>query len=159
VFEEAMREEDVPAQQPEAEEEARLPAPHAQSRRASGHPASPVEGPRPPLRLIWRVSDRASFRALARSRRHRRGVLVVSSVTIGLPDVPPRVAYTVDRHVGGAVVRNRVRRRLRAAVHEAAGLLEPGHTYMIRASRQAAVTSYRELSSTLRAILADMSPS
>ena len=40
--------------------------------------------------------------------------------------VPPRVAYAVGRSVGGAPVRNRVRRRLRALARTHADQLAPG---------------------------------
>jgi ribonuclease P protein component len=42
-----------------------------------------------------------------------------------------RVAYTIGRRVGGAVVRNRCRRRLRSIASEAAADLRPG-LYLIR---------------------------
>ncbi len=57
---------------------------------------------------------------------------------------PTRVAYTVGRRVGGAVVRNRVRRRLRAAVGEAVPLLQPG-AYLIGVTPEGARSSYQEL--------------
>lgn len=45
---------------------------------------------------------------------------------------PPRVGYTVTRKVGNAVVRNRVRRRLKEAVRlHAAGDMKAGHDYVI----------------------------
>ena len=62
----------------------------------------------------------------------------------GEPDAPTRVAYTVGRKVGGAVVRNRVRRRLRAVVREARELLRPG-AYLIGAAPEAAPMPYGEL--------------
>ena len=44
----------------------------------------------------------------------------------------PRVGYTVTKKVGNAVVRNRVRRRLREAVRTyAAADMERGHDYVI----------------------------
>lgn len=150
-----MREEDVSAQQPEAEEEARLPTPDAHPRRPSGDSQPPVEGPRPPLGLIWRVRDRASFRALARGRRLRRGVLVVTSVRVARASDPPQVAYSVDRRVGGAVVRNRVRRQLRSATHALAAELEGGRAYLVSARPEAASSTYREIEGTLRAILGE----
>jgi ribonuclease P protein component len=156
VFEEAMREEDVPAQQPEAEEEARLPAPDAHSRRSSGHRPPAVKGSRPPLRLIWRIRDRASFRALAGGRRRRQGVLVVTVAALPAAGNPPRVAYALDRRLGPAVTRNAVRRRLRAAVREQRDGLEPDHAYLIRALPGSADRSYRELSDTLRDLLAEL---
>jgi ribonuclease P protein component len=53
--------------------------------------------------------------------------------------VPPRVAYAVGRAVGGAVVRNRLRRQLRALTASVAraGGLPPGW-YLIGASAAAA---------------------
>ncbi len=73
----------------------------------------------------------------------RRGPLTVTWVP-GEPDDPTRVAYTVGRKVGGAVVRNRVRRRLRAVVREVPELLQPG-AYLIGAGTEAAAMPYGEL--------------
>lgn len=55
-----------------------------------------------------------------------------------------RVAYAIGRTVGGAVVRNRVRRRLRAVVAEIEPQLPPG-AYLFGARREAASVPYREL--------------
>lgn len=66
-----------------------------------------------------------------------------------LPDEgggPLRVAYAVGRKVGGAVVRNRVRRRLRAGVVELAraGHL-PGGACLVIVRPEAADAGYAEL--------------
>jgi ribonuclease P protein component len=58
-----------------------------------------------------------------------------------------RVAYAIGRKVGPAVVRNRLRRRLRAAVRDldrSTGGLAPG-AYLISLRPEAAQRSYREL--------------
>ncbi|HEX3393921.1 MAG TPA: ribonuclease P protein component [Acidimicrobiales bacterium] len=90
------------------------------------------------------MSDRATFGRLRRSRqRARRGPVTVTWVQ-GDPTEPTRVAYTVGRRVGGAVVRNLVRRRLRSAIFEARGVLRPG-PYLISAGPEAARASYGEL--------------
>ncbi len=73
----------------------------------------------------------------------RRGPVTVTWVP-GEPDEPTRVAYTVGRKVGGAVVRNRVRRRLRAVVREARESLRPG-AYLLGAGAEAATMPYGEL--------------
>ena len=95
------------------------------------------------------------FRALARGRRARSGALEVRAARLGPETEPPRVSYAVSRPVGNAVVRNRVRRRLREAVREQHALLLPGWGYLIRPTAAAAVATYGELSkdliSTLRA--------
>jgi len=72
---------------------------------------------------------------------------------------PPRVAYAVPRSVGNAVVRNRVRRRLRALVHQHAAELHHGHAYLIGAAPRAAIASYSDLDDALRALLAVTEPS
>jgi ribonuclease P protein component len=71
---------------------------------------------------------------------------------------PPRVAFSVGRVVGDSVTRNRVRRRLRAALREHVTLLEPGTAYLVRAHPGAEHSSYAELAGTLRAILGEFSP-
>ena len=73
----------------------------------------------------------------------RRGPLTVTWVP-GEPDEPTRVAYTIGRKVGGAVVRNRIRRRLRAVVRETRELLRPG-AYLLGAGPEAATMPYGEL--------------
>jgi ribonuclease P protein component len=153
AFEEAMREEDVPAEQSEAEEDPRIPHSDADARRSGGHRTPAQQGSRQPLRLIWRVRDRATFRALARGRRRRSGILEVTTAVLGAREEPPRVAYAIGRQVGNAVVRNRARRRLRAAVREHADMLEPGRGYLVRVLSEPKTQSYRELSDTLRRVL------
>jgi ribonuclease P protein component len=76
-----------------------------------------VVAPRP---CLWRVSDRATFLAFRAGRRVRRGAVSVTFVPPPptAPTEPPRVAFAVGKGMGGAVVRNRARRRLRAAVRE-----------------------------------------
>jgi ribonuclease P protein component len=147
--EEAMREEDVPTEQPQAEQEARLPSADAHEGRPGGPPSAPVQGPLAAVGLIWPVRERSTFRALARGRRRRRGDVMVSCVVVGPGGEPPRVAYAIGSRVGGAVVRNRVRRRLRAATRSHAAVLEPGHAYLVGASPPAARASYADLSDAL----------
>lgn len=60
----------------------------------------------------------------------------------------------MGRALGSAVVRNRVRRRLRAALQaaEAAGLV-PAGDYLIGARSEAAACTYAELEADLRSVL------
>jgi ribonuclease P protein component len=74
---------------------------------------------------------------------------MVTCAVVGPSSEPPRVGYAIGRGVGGAVVRNRVRRRLRAATRVHAGELLPGHAYLVGTGPAAANRSYAELSSTL----------
>ena len=84
---------------------------------------------------------------------------MVKCAVVGPSSDPPRVAYAIGRTVGGAVVRNRVRRRLRAATRSSAALLLPGNAYLVSAGPAAARTSYGELSSSLGEALTALSES
>jgi ribonuclease P protein component len=68
------------------------------------------------------------------------------------PDAP-RVAYAIGRRTGSAVVRNRIRRRLRAAValHEAE--LSPGGAYLVAADRRAMTAPFAELADQVGRLL------
>lgn len=130
-----MREAHVPAEQPKAQEAPRLPVPHAKPGRSGGAQGPTPARPHAPVGLIWRVRDRATFALLARAERHARGPVTIRFVP-GESEAPPRVAYAVGG-VGNAVVRNRLRRRLRAAVAGAEAELTPGGAYLVSARREA----------------------
>ncbi len=55
-----------------------------------------------------------------------------------------RVAYSVSRRAGNAVARNRIRRRLRAAMRDHAATLPPA-AYLVGAGREALTMPYRDL--------------
>jgi len=61
-------------------------------------------------------------------------------------DTHARVGYAIGRHAGNAVQRNRIRRRLRAAVERAEreGRLAPG-AYLVGAGPEALTMSFTEL--------------
>jgi ribonuclease P protein component len=100
--------------------------------------------------LIWRIRDRAGFERLtAEGRRVRAGVLWCTFVLD--PSLqPPRVAFAIGRAVGPAVVRNRIRRRLRSALLVT---VPPGGMYLIGASPAAAARTYDELQFDLGKLL------
>jgi ribonuclease P protein component len=96
---------------------------------------------------IWRIRDRRTFEDLrARGRRHRCGPIAVTALLVD-DGRPPRVAYAIGRAVGPAVVRNKVRRRLRAV---AADLALPSGAYLISATPSAASATYGELHAAVR---------
>ena len=75
----------------------------------------------------------------------------------GDPSLPPRIAYAVGRRVGPAVVRNRIRRRLRAAAHAHRAELRPGGVYLFGAGPAAATTPFPELDAAMAQLLAGTS--
>jgi len=60
----------------------------------------------------------------------------------GAGEAPPRVAFAVGRRVGGAVVRNRVRRRLREL---ARGSALPGGVWLVSGSTGVGEASFADL--------------
>ena len=62
---------------------------------------------------------------------------------------PARVGFVVSRAVGPAVVRNRVKRRLRHLVRDRLPQLQPGAVYAVRATPASATASYAELGEAL----------
>ena len=62
------------------------------------------------------------------------------------------MAFTIGRRVGPAVVRNRLRRRLRMLMRQAAPHLRPG-AYMIGASPEATSLSFSELEDLVSRII------
>lgn len=116
----------------------------AVGREAGTGPGRKEDVPRRRPARVGRIRDRATFQALGGSPcRVQRGPIRVTWVSGG-PGSGPRVAYAIGRKVGGAVERNRVRRRLRVICTEASEDLRPG-SYLIRVSPGVAELSFREL--------------
>lgn len=62
---------------------------------------------------------------------------------------PPLVAYAISKRVGGAVVRNRIRRRLRAAVDHVSAELSPG-AYLLTPEPSCRTAPFDQLTEALR---------
>jgi ribonuclease P protein component len=98
-----------------------------------------------------RVRTRAEFSALRQRGVRSRNRSVRVTYLPGVPEV--RVAFAIGRPVGTAVVRNRLRRRLRAAMAE---VQPPPGTYLITTSQAAAGRSYDELRADLAAAVGEV---
>jgi ribonuclease P protein component len=68
-------------------------------------------------------------------------------------DGAPAVAFAVGRRQGPAVVRNRTRRRLRAALANHRELLEPGHAYLIGVTNEITRTPFQVLGAMMAELL------
>lgn len=66
---------------------------------------------------------------------------------------PPRVGFIVSRQVGSAVVRNRVKRRLRHLMSDRVGQLPAGALSVVRANPAAAGASATTLAAELDSAL------
>jgi ribonuclease P protein component len=92
------------------------------------------------------------FEALAGARRQRAGPVSLRFLSDGSDD-PPRVAYAIGRRVGSAVARNRVRRRLRAALERHSAQLLPGGAYLFAAERSSMNLPFPTLSECVVTLL------
>ena len=146
-----MREADLPTEQPEAQEEARIPGPDAHPRWARRAQVPTVAGSLAPVGLIHRVRSRGTFARLARARPVRRGAVWIRRVE-SVPG-PPQVAYAIGRPLGNAVIRNRLRRQLRHAVLLHADRLVPGSAYLIGVRAEPGNVSAGDLVADLGACL------
>jgi ribonuclease P protein component len=113
------------------------------------------------LAAAQRLRHRGEFAAAVRGgRRAGRGCLVVHLVPAdpAAPAVTPapiaRAGFVVSRAVGGAVVRNTVRRRLRHLMRDRLAGLPAGTAVVVRALPEAAGATYGQLGADLDAALA-----
>jgi ribonuclease P protein component len=104
---------------------------------------------------VWRVRRASTFAELRRhGRRFRSGPVTVTWLP-GPQDEPPTLAFAIGRRAGGAVVRNRLRRRLRSIFVDLAPGLPPG-TYLISAAPAAATLDHGDLQRTLSTALNEL---
>jgi ribonuclease P protein component len=88
--------------------------------------------------LIWTIRGRRAFHTLTRSGRTVRSETLWCTFLNDPAAVPLRVAFAVGRSVGPAVRRNRLRRRLRAAVASAAEELRIVHGWALIGAKPSA---------------------
>ena len=105
-----------------------------------------------------RLTDGASFQQTVRVGKRAGSRTVVVHLDVGV-DAPvgapgPRVGFVVSKAVGNAVVRNRVKRRLRHLAREHVSSLPGSATLVVRALPAAASASNAELSVDLSRCLA-----
>ena len=97
-----------------------------------------------------RVTSAAEYKRIVRTGRRRRGALTLAYGRRDDPSAPLRMGVIVARNVGGAVVRNRVRRRIKAIgwelAHEVHGL-----DVVVRALPPAAGATFQDLEGEVRA--------
>lgn len=164
-------------QEEEAHAQARLPPAHVELRWAQVAPAPPIAGtqspdrdapsevgpaiagadrpPRSPRRRAARLRRPADFervRASGRAWSHPLLVLVVAPG--GSTEAQPRIGITASRRVGGAVVRNRARRRLSEAIRLRYHRIQSGWDLVIIVRPAAADAAYDALSSAVETLLA-----
>ena len=157
----------VSTEQPTTETHARFPRPHGHSRRPSGAetPARqgaetldrqysseatrltrPVGGQRFPK--AKRIRKRGEFLKLQQGGRRRAGTRFVVITAPCRGDVS-RLGITASRRVGGAVVRNRVKRLVREFFRRHHDRIQPPRDVLVIARPQAACAEYAQVKQEL----------
>jgi ribonuclease P protein component len=105
-----------------------------------------------------RLRSSADFAAVLRGSGGARAgstmVVVHATQADTRAGLPPRVGFVVSKAVGGAVVRNRTKRRLRALVASRLDLLPVGTDVVVRANPVAAQANLAQLGQDLDGALA-----
>lgn len=103
----------------------------------------------PPLRLRFpksaRLARASEFARLKRAGTSFHGKLVVLSVLKVEPESETRIGLITSRRVGGAVLRNRVRRRLREIIRSVRPQMRRGWHIVIVARAAAAKAEFAAL--------------
>jgi ribonuclease P protein component len=121
---------------------------------ASGSPPETT----PPARPA-RLKRRAEFVAAARGRRTGTAAFLLQASPRSDPSPRSGVGFTATRKLGGAVVRNRARRRLRAAIDSLPQVVfAPGWNYVVVARGAALTCPFRQLRSDLEASIRRLTP-
>ena len=103
---------------------------------------------------IERLRKRPDFLAAARAFSCARGALVVRARARAADTPLVRVGFAATRKVGGAVVRNRAKRRMRAAAQEVLpGLARPGFDYVLIARSGAPARAWPRLLDDVKSAL------
>jgi ribonuclease P protein component len=92
-----------------------------------------------------RLNRATEFARMRREGQAFHGRLMVLSVLRVEPAVAPRFGIVTSRRVGGAVQRNRVRRRLREILRQAQGAIMRGVWVVLVARPAAAVAEFAEM--------------
>ena len=98
------------------------------------------------LMKIDRLLRRPQFLAAAKGVSQARGAVVVQQLDRGDGDPSVRLGFTATRKIGGAVVRNRAKRRMRAAAQAILPQLgKPGFDYVLIARNGAPTRAWPRL--------------
>ena len=102
----------------------------------------------------YRLRRSSDFKAVLRRGRRVAGRYIVIYLSTSETDRPgPQVGFVVGRNVGGAVIRNRTRRRLRHIVTARLAVIPARNRIVVRALPAAAAASFAELAAEFDRLL------
>ncbi|KAA1415394.1 ribonuclease P protein component [Nocardioides humilatus] len=98
-----------------------------------------------------RMAHPTAFRHAVKAGRRSGSRTLVTHVAVAATPTgaPAQVGFVVSKAVGNAVVRNRVKRRLRHLARARVSRLEPDALVVVRAQPAAGAASFEELASDL----------
>ena len=151
----------LPAEQSRAQAEARISGPQSDRRRAQSPGGSPRARSQAAVGLngngLGKLTRRADYLAANRGRRASTPAFILLVRYRKDDDPTRRLGITVTKKVGGAVVRNRIKRRFRALAEEIlaeAGLSGADHVLIGRLP--ALDRPFQQLAADLRRALQDL---
>jgi ribonuclease P protein component len=161
----------LPTEQPTTETHARLSRPHGHPGGPSGDQTSPRQGAQAPHRQhsseaarltrplgdqtfpkTKRIRKRGEFLKLQQIGRRKPGTRFVVITAPRRGDLS-RLGITASRRVGGAVVRNRVKRLVREFFRRHHDRIQPPRDVVVIARPEAAAADYAEVTRELSAAL------
>ncbi len=100
---------------------------------------------------VWRLRPRGEFERIRQNGRawpHRFFVLIALPHT-DRPEMPPRIGVAAGKKLGGAVMRNRIKRKLREAVRQVYPNLPGGVDVILIARAPIAEASVAQIAAAL----------
>ncbi|MGH2725460.1 MAG: ribonuclease P protein component [Actinomycetota bacterium] len=101
------------------------------------------------------LTSAADFRRTYNEGKRGAARSIVAHVRLTQDEHPPRIGVTTTRGLGGAVERNRVKRRLRAAVRVLRAEIKQGADVVLVGSTGAASAEFQDLVYKARRALAE----
>lgn len=154
---EIYHEKNLPTQEKTAQQSPRLPSENALQKRQKRHQTSPQQGQKTtdclivPMQKQYRLNNKKVFRYL-----YSRGKSVASRhmVLIWAPSkYPLRVGFVVSKKIGKAVVRNKVRRRMRESFRSVLDRVAPNANYIVLARAGIDTLTYQQLHAAMLQLL------
>ena len=100
---------------------------------------------------LRRLTKRSQFQRAARGNRAGRSAFGLQAIAAPQPD--PGIGFTVTKKTGNSPERNRIKRRLRAAVTACARDFVPAHDYVLVGRREALTEPFSKLVADLGALI------
>jgi ribonuclease P protein component len=105
-----------------------------------------------PTAALRRLAKRAQFLNAARGSRAGRTAFTLQASNVD--DPVPGVGLTVTKKIGNSPERNRIKRRLRAALRACGGELRAQHDYVLVGRREALTLPFSRVVSDLSSAIA-----